>query len=445
MGVSKEPNVPGEAGPKESRLSRFLARRWAVPGVIAGAVAIVTLACLTPDLIARWQLARERDAIRTRGEPATLAELAPELPPGHDNAAVLLVQAFKLMDASSAAEPANWTEFLLAGESAHRADAAAVVKLHAKAMALAREALRRPRCVFDLDYTEGEMWDVPHVGFVHLAKLFASGAILEAMRGEPVKTADSLRMVFLLADALNDCDSTGQIITHHIFHTGTKALRRTERACRFGDAERRMLIRSVSSMDWRKAATDSYLAERVLLVDATKAIADELGGGGGWLRGMSSSHQSPLSHRERLRVWRLYSELIEASRLRPWEARDVVCALYGEMAKIIPWLSNDMFGDTDFYVPYQRAMATRDAAVIGLSCGLFRSARGRYPSKLDELAPEFLDKLPPDPFTGKPFRYELRDGGASFIVYSLGENLKDDGGVKDPAAQKDDISWEGRE
>jgi hypothetical protein len=444
--------VSVEAEHKESRISRFLARRWAVPGVIAGAVAIVSLACLTPDLIARWQLPRERDRIRARGEPATLAELAPEMPPDDENAAVLLTQAFKLMDAARVGEPADWTEFLREDADdrvAHRADAAAAVKLQAKAMALAREALKRPRCVFELDYANGDIWDLPYGGFAHLAKLFAAGAILEAMRGDPVKATDSLRVVFSLVNALNECDRASGITAHVVFASGIKALARAKGSCAFGDGERRMLLRSISSIDWQRAATDSYLAERILIVDAARAIVDAIGARDDWLSRVSTSRQSPLSHGERLRAWRLYSELIEASRLPPWEARGAVRDCYGRLMNVIPWLSNSRLDEpmTDFYVPYLRAMATRGTAVLGLSCELFRSGAGRYPAKLDELAPDTLKELPPDPFTGKPFRYELRDDGRAFIVYSVGSNLKDDGGVErdyEKAPKSDDIPWEGR-
>jgi hypothetical protein len=441
-----------QTAPRESRISRFLARRWAVPAVIVGAVAIVTLACLAPDFVARWQLPGERDAVRARGEPVTLAELTPAMPSDDENAAVLLAQAFKLMDAARVGEAGDWTDFLREdGEDwlAHRADAAAAVKLQAKAMALARKALARPRCVFDLDYEKGEVWGLPYVDATHLAELFAAGAVLEAMRGKPVKAADGLRAVFSLANALKACGAWSNGTMDRCYTSGIEVLRKAEGSCTFGDGERRMLIRSVSSIDWRRAATDSYLAERVLMVDATKAIYDEVGRGGGWLSHTVSLGQSPLSHGERLRVWRLYSELIEASRLPPWEAREAVGDCYGRIVAIVPWLACQGCFEPwkEYYIPYLRVMAMRDTAVLGLSCELFRSARGRYPASIDELAPDFVKEIPPDPFTGKPFRYELRDGGRAFIVYSVGSNLRDDGGVEhdyEKAPESDDISWEGR-
>lgn len=75
--------------------------------------------------------------------------------------------------------------------------------------------------------------------------------------------------------------------------------------------------------------------------------------------------------------------------------------------------------------------ATLEAMVLttraGLACKIFKQKTGHYPETLDALVPEFLDKLPVDPFTGKPLSYRLQEGGG-IIIYSLGSNGKDDGG-----------------
>jgi hypothetical protein len=63
-------------------------------------------------------------------------------------------------------------------------------------------------------------------------------------------------------------------------------------------------------------------------------------------------------------------------------------------------------------------------------CGLerYRLANGSYPDSLDALVPKFIDQLPHDIITGEPLKY--RHAGDSFVLYSLGWNEKDDGGVE---------------
>lgn len=76
---------------------------------------------------------------------------------------------------------------------------------------------------------------------------------------------------------------------------------------------------------------------------------------------------------------------------------------------------------------------------------LFKQKNGAYPDKLDKLAPEFLENIPVDPFTGKALIYRKVDAG--FIFYSLGPNQQDDNGMPKPTGPKTmgkepyDIVW----
>lgn len=59
----------------------------------------------------------------------------------------------------------------------------------------------------------------------------------------------------------------------------------------------------------------------------------------------------------------------------------------------------------------------------------YRAAHGnRYPTHLAELVPASLDAVPADPFDGQPLRY--RQAGPGYVLYSIGPDLKDDGGKR---------------
>jgi hypothetical protein len=47
---------------------------------------------------------------------------------------------------------------------------------------------------------------------------------------------------------------------------------------------------------------------------------------------------------------------------------------------------------------------------------------------LSALAPDYLDAIPQDPFDGQPLRY--RPQGHGYMLYSIGPDLKDDGGKR---------------
>ena len=59
----------------------------------------------------------------------------------------------------------------------------------------------------------------------------------------------------------------------------------------------------------------------------------------------------------------------------------------------------------------------------------YRFDFGCYPTDLADLLPTYLQKIPIDPFgRGKPLKYKPLNGGKSFLLYSLGPDLKDNGG-----------------
>lgn len=72
-------------------------------------------------------------------------------------------------------------------------------------------------------------------------------------------------------------------------------------------------------------------------------------------------------------------------------------------------------------------LAADRAARTALAIERFRRAeQDRPPDTLDVLVPRFLDALPVDPFTDQPVRYRRTADG--YVVYSVGPNLRDDGG-----------------
>jgi hypothetical protein len=72
----------------------------------------------------------------------------------------------------------------------------------------------------------------------------------------------------------------------------------------------------------------------------------------------------------------------------------------------------------------------------------FRAAHdNRYPDALGELSPKLLAAAPVDPFDGQPLRYRKQDSG--YVLYSIGPDLKDDGGERQAAGKGDSTSTKG--
>lgn len=82
----------------------------------------------------------------------------------------------------------------------------------------------------------------------------------------------------------------------------------------------------------------------------------------------------------------------------------------------------------------------RDALGVLLALERHRAAHGRYPGTLEELVPDQLPALPADPYASdNRLRYRVidptgDDPATAFVLYSVGVNGVDDGGVEDPLA-----------
>lgn len=80
-----------------------------------------------------------------------------------------------------------------------------------------------------------------------------------------------------------------------------------------------------------------------------------------------------------------------------------------------------------------------DLARVACALERYRLAHGEYPESLDALASQFIAKLPHDIINGQPLRYRRTNDGPSpssyghaggqFVLYSVGWNETDDGGV----------------
>ncbi|MBW7862917.1 MAG: hypothetical protein GX580_01085 [Candidatus Hydrogenedens sp.] len=83
-----------------------------------------------------------------------------------------------------------------------------------------------------------------------------------------------------------------------------------------------------------------------------------------------------------------------------------------------------------------------DLCRTGLAVERYRLANGRLPEALEELVPQYLDRVPPDPWNnGRPLSYRVREDGG-FVVYSYAMNRQDDGGEEiDGWWQKGDITF----
>jgi hypothetical protein len=87
-----------------------------------------------------------------------------------------------------------------------------------------------------------------------------------------------------------------------------------------------------------------------------------------------------------------------------------------------------------------RNQTRANQALIACALERARLATSRYPESLDRLVPQYLEQPPRELFTGKPYIYRLTPEG-SFVLYSVGWNGTDEGGVPGQGILEDDWVW----
>ena len=92
---------------------------------------------------------------------------------------------------------------------------------------------------------------------------------------------------------------------------------------------------------------------------------------------------------------------------------------------IAPLLLTETDGDADNFSFTQSSV---DMARVAIALERYRLAQGEYPESLAALSPRYLNPVPHDVIGGQPLHYS-GTGDGRFLLYSIGWNEQDDGGV----------------
>jgi hypothetical protein len=156
-------------------------------------------------------------------------------------------------------------------------------------------------------------------------------------------------------------------------------------------------------------------------------------GGTDWIDRMAMTWDARgRARRDHPKVMELMGKAMENARLPPHEQAAADKALEREIRQLAAHshlLRLTLPAMTKFNESNRRKLAQMRCLMTMLAVERYRSAKGDWPAKLEELTPKLLKKVPLDPFDGKPLRYlRVADG---VIVYSVGPDEIDNGGLID--------------
>ena len=75
---------------------------------------------------------------------------------------------------------------------------------------------------------------------------------------------------------------------------------------------------------------------------------------------------------------------------------------------------------------HDRSLQVERNLHVATALAAYRAEHGKYPAKLEDLAPAYFEAVPDDLFAGRPLVYKPAEKG--YVLYSVGVNGKDDGG-----------------
>jgi hypothetical protein len=427
----------------------------------AGLIALLVVVTLAGYVLMRAAAAhRARTALarlKASGAPTTWAEVIPPPIPDDQNAAVVYDKAFAHLRPDYAfREQALLQRYLryhvqapaAVQRKAMEGDVGRILAVNAQALALLRQAAGRPECRFE------SAWHCPpplpdgpdeRHRLDRLSDLLCAQAMLRADRGDAPGALEALRVNLAIAKHQESHPfPRGVVYAHDAVERSLAPLHRVlevtspdrEGCTALDRALRRLDLASAQTcqvMNLRAAALDNLRAARdARAVQIVPVLHYPLAA----TRVMQTLH---LPHRDGLYApYAAVAPWDEAAFLafwdkcialqgKPWrEAGKEWLALYREPPQ---WALLAQMSESLGANPLSRDLALANSGLMRIALGVhaYRGQCRRYPGSLAELRRTLGRALPTDPFSGKDFVYRREPRG--YLLYSVGLDLKDDGGV----------------
>ena len=327
-----------------------------------------------------------------------------------------------------------------------------------------REAGRRPRCRFPVHWEKGYAAALPHFGVLQSAvRLHGLRLASHLALGDSAAAYEDFRDGLRVATAIREEPTLiGGLVRISMVSIMMNGVWDGIEEKRWAAADLQKIQADLSKLDWLEDYVFSMGSERGSENDMFDLVIHDpknlKGISGGHLGGDPTSDRAirfyPVGrlYQSKVRANRYIDELlrrVEPERRRyfgdrptPSSPEDLTSIpakiwhmLFAIMAPVMGSVENK----------FVQVASMTDQAMIACALERYRLARGAYPDKLDELVPEFVEKVPAEIVNGDPYRYRP-SGDGRFFLYSVGMDLRDDGGVFDskakPGKQKDWI-WSG--
>jgi hypothetical protein len=317
------------------------------------------------------------------------------------------------------------------------------------AFAQIREALRRPRSRYPIDYETADPWSIllPHLAKVRMwSQRLAMKASAELALGKTDQALQDIETTLALQDTLRDEPFLiSYLVRVAILKIASQPVWEGLQEHRWNDPQLQALIERYSKYDFVAGLEQPLATERAAAVKTLELVRRH-----GELAGtfMDSGSAAPTLARMLPSGW-YYYEMANYSKIMDrlmWTGVDLKARrVYPEILRT----NNEWFESTranpvkvllrhelaaGMFLPAltkaarkaTQAQALADFAMLACALERSRIQNGQFPDSLQALTPAWITALPKDWITGLPYVYRKTDN--SYALYSVGWDEKDGSG-----------------
>ncbi len=419
-----------------------------------GIVALLLLLFVLFRVSGSLKLKKQIDILRTKGYPVTLEELDSwyNIPAGVENSADVYMNAFSnyvewdredlkaLPVVGRAPLPAR-TQPL---DDPNHQLVEQFLSDNKKTLTLLHEAASIEHCRYPIGFIHKSDQDAPWLKNLRkCAHLLRLNVFIQCDNHNPEKALKSIHSTLSLANSSNV-----PLLFHRLIHIAVKATayKNIERLLNRIQLTEEQLMKLSA---WIEEAGNDEGYKRALIGENciglytfrghVREVSDRLGSEGGLsIIFLAFWRITGLNDRNAAQYIDIMQELIDAMELSANE-RLLVCESIQEdvhsgkrggmfTRMLMPAFGRIMQIDT-------RHLAHLRATQTALAIQRYRLAEGHLPLSLDNLIPAYMEFVPKDPFDGQSLKYRTLETG--FVVYSIGDDLTDEGGAERDSRKRD--------
>ena len=379
-------------------------------------------------------------SIRSDGNPTTAADLAGEKIPDDENAAVLYGKVFEFMATKQATEdwvvigtfpierkkdPTVWKQ------------AAEILPRFRNVIALIEQAQKRPKCRFPVKWEQGFSVQFRHLAPMRrLAQLLRAQALIDAKAGKMDEALWSTGLAFKLSDSLKDEPNLiSQLVRISVVGIAARTFTEVLEYGRIDEPQARRLYGTLSGINMDTSMVTAMQGERALGLLAFQGVRKNspfwrsVEDSGTLPRVVHTWFWRPMLYADEMYYLRRANETVSRMNLPFREFRKHPSTFSNQDPPRYAFLSGMIM---PVYTRARNAADRVQAQIAGseivLALEAYKDRYGGYPASLDELKARLGWAIPEDPFSGNDFIYKPQGNG--ILLYSVGENLKDDGARK---------------